>query len=281
MAQRENLPIALVFLRGDNCPWSQKLREDVLTDAHFRKRMGASMILWTLSSEDEAQQKYGVKEFPQVLLLDPYGKEFTRFGYLPLTAQGYFDEMTRLVQNFQDVCIAMEKQNDSAFDEEQWVDLYLKATTLSAPYFKHVILEKGLKKEKGVFFHLEKLAMALEKNKLKNPQISKIKADLLKRDPGNKRGTHYKVALLEFQKIASRHKLKGRPERAIKPLLLYIQGIGKQDVENLWKAEMKVAEFLFERKALPSAIEHMQAAYEAAPEAMKSKVAETLLLMQN
>ncbi len=281
MAQLKNLPIALVLLRGDHCPWSQKLQKDVLTDVFFQEHIHESAVLWTLNSDEITEQKYDIKEFPQVLLLDPLGKEFARFGYLPLTAQGYLDEMKRLIQNFQDVCIALDREKENPLDEEQWIELYRKATTLSMPYFKQVILEKGLKKEKGDFFHLEKLANALAKNKIKNPQILKLKTDLLKRDPENKRGTHYKVALLEFQKAVTRHKSKGRIERVLKPLIQYIQGIGKRDAENLWKAEMAVAEFLFEKKALSSAIEHMQAAYDAAPEAVKPKVADALLLMKN
>lgn len=280
MAERENLPIAALFLGGDRCPWSQKLSQDVLNNVHFQGQIDAHAILWTLTPQDqEIQQKYGVKEYPQVLLLDPQGKEFARFGYLPLDATGYIDAIARLIENFQDVCLALE-QKEGTLDEEQLKDLYLKAKTLSAPYFKQVILERGLKKEKGNFFHLEKLGSALERHKLKSPQILKLKSDLLKRDPDNKWGTHFKVALLEFQKIASRFKSKGRPERAIKPLLHYVQSMGKRDAENLWKAEMAIAEFLYEKKAIPSALEHAQAAHEAAPEAMKPAIAEMLLYMK-
>lgn len=280
IAQQENLPIAAVFLGGDRCPWSQKLLQDVLTNAYFLDQINSNAILWMLTPRDqEIQQKYGIKESPQVLLLDPHGKEFARFGYLPLSATGYINEIARLIENFQDVCIALE-QKEGAFNEEQLIDLYLKAKTLSTPYFKHVILERGLKKEKGNFFHLEKLARLLEGHKLKNPQVLKLKSDVLKRDPENKLGTHFKVAVLEFQKIISRKKSKGRPERAIKPLLHYVQSSGKQDTENLWKAEMAIAEFLFEKKAITSALEHMERAYQAAPEAMKLKIAETLLYMK-
>lgn len=277
-AQRENLPIAALFLAEGKCPWSQKLSQDVLSNAHFQNQIRAHAILWAPAQSQPLQQKYEIKEYPQVLLLDPQGKEFARFGYLPLDAAGYVDAVACLTQNFQDVCIAME-QEEGTIDEEQWINLYLKAKTLSAPYFKQVILEQGLKKEKGNFFHLEKLKGAFEKHKLKNPQVVKLKSELLKRDPDNKWGTHFKVALLEFQKATSR-KSKGRPEKVIKPLLRYIQTQGKRDAENLWKAEVAIAEFLFEKKALTSALEHIQAAYEAAPEAMKPLVAETLLYMQ-
>lgn len=284
IAQHDHLPIAVVFLGDDGCPWSQKLSQDVLSDAYFLDRIGNDAVLWTVTAEkgsqdQEIQQKYGIKEYPQVLLLDPKGKEFARFGYLPLNARGYVDEIISLINNFQDVCVALE-QKEGVFDEEILIDLYLKSKTLSAPYFKHVILERGLKKEKGNFFHFEKLSHTLEKCKLKNPQVVKLKSELLKRDPENKRGTHYKVALLEFQKFASKFKSKGRPEKAIKPLLRYVHGIGKRDSENLWKAEMAIAEFLFEKKAISSALEHMETAYHASPEAMKPTIAESILYMK-
>ncbi len=283
-AQQENLPVIAIFVGGASCPWSQKLVHDVLENPFFIDKVGRDAILWEISLGKESQdhamrQKYGIKECPQILLLDPKGKEFARMGYAPLSAAAYAQEMIALIENFQEICLALD-QKEEPFEEERWKDLYLKAKKLSVPCFKQVMLEKGLKKEKGTFFHCEKLASLLEKHKLKYPQVLKLKSELLKRDPEDKLGTLFKIAALEFQKIASRLKPKDRYEKALKPLLQYVQRIGKKSPENLWKAEMMIAEFLFTKNSLAPALEHAKAAYNAAPDSAKDHIAETISLMK-
>lgn len=45
---------------------------------------------------------------------------------------------------------------DTDFNEEKWQKLYQKASHLSISCFKEEILQRGIKKEKGCFFHLQK-----------------------------------------------------------------------------------------------------------------------------
>lgn len=284
IAQRENLPIVAVFVGGQWCPWSQKLKEDVLNNPLFIDRIGKDVILWEIFLEKESQdhamrQKYGVKECPQILLLDPRGKEFARLDYVPLSASGYADELLGMIESFQDICIALDAKHKT-FDEELWQDLYLKAKKLSIPCYKRVILERGLKKERGSFFHLEKFACMLQKYKMKSPQILKMKKELLGRDSENKMGTHFKIAVLEFQKMALRLKPKDSPEKALKSLLEYVRLFGKKDLENLCRVEAMIAEFLFAKNFVALALEHAQSAYDVASESDKAKIAEMIVLMK-
>lgn len=283
-AQQENLPVVAVFVGGMSCLWSQKLVHDVLEDSSFIDKVGRDAVLWEIALGKESQdhamrQKYSISKCPQILLLDPKGKEFARIEYAPLTAAAYADEIIALIENFQEICIALDQKEES-FEEERWKDLYLKAKKLSVSCFKQVMLEKGLKKERGTFFHCEKLASLLEKHKLKYPQVLKLKSELLKRDPQDKLGTQFKIAALEFQKISYRLKPKDRYEKALKPLFRYVQNFGKKNTENLWRAEMMIAEFLFTKNALPSALEHAGAAYNAAPESAKDQIAQTISLIK-
>ena len=44
-AQRENLPVVAVFVGGKWCPWSEKLRQDVLQNPYFRSgRVGSHRL---------------------------------------------------------------------------------------------------------------------------------------------------------------------------------------------------------------------------------------------
>jgi thioredoxin-related protein len=204
-AREENRPIVAVFL-GEDCPWSKKLQQEILESPHFLEKINAEAILWinSLKLNEEKQifiQKYKVQQCPLFLLLDPNGKEFARFEYIPLDVQGHTETIINQIENFQEICIALDQDGDY-FEEEKWQELYQKAKKLSVPCFQQVIFERGLRKETGNYFHLEKFKILLEKYKLKHPQVCKAKQQLLNRDPENKLGIYFKVAVLESQKIA-------------------------------------------------------------------------------
>jgi hypothetical protein len=282
-AQAENRPIVAVFL-GDDCPWSKKLRQEILESPYFLERINAESILWinSLRQNEEEKlliQKYKVQQCPVFLLLDPKGKEFARIDYISLDVQGYTEAIVSHIENFQEICLALDRE-DPDFDEKKWQELYEKAKKLSVPCFQQVILELGLRKEKGNDFHLEKFATLLEKHKSKHQQVRKAKQQLLDRDPDNKCGMHFRVAVLEFQKIASRLKSKDQLEKALIPLLKYVRQFGKKDTENYWKSELMIAEFLYSNKFTLLALEHAEAAYLASSEEAKAQIAETISFMK-
>jgi hypothetical protein len=283
-AQVENRPIVAVFL-GDDCPWSKKLCQEVLESPYFLKKIDEEAILWinSLKQNEEGKafiQKYQIQQCPLILLLDPSGKEFARFEYIALDAQGYCEMIVTQIENFQEICSALDR-SDENFEEQKWQDIYQKAKKLSVSCFQQVILERGLRKEKGNYFHLEKFATLLEAYKMKHFKVRKAKQQLLQRDPENKLGMHFKVAALEFQKIASRLKSKDRPEKALMPLLRYIHKFGKKDAENYWKSEWMIAEFLYHHHFTSNALEHAEIAYLECPDAIKPQITEAISYMKS
>lgn len=282
-ARAENRPIVAVFL-GEDCPWSKKMRQEILESPSFLEKIHAEAILWvnSLRQEEEEKtfvQKYKVQQCPIFLLLDPTGKEFARLDSISTDVQGYTEAIVSQIENFQEICLALERE-DTDFDEQKWQELYQKAKNLSVPCFHQVILERGLRKEKGNYFHLEKFAALLEKHKIKHPEVRKVKQQLLNRDPDDEFGMHFKVAMLEFKKNASKLKSKDRPEKALLPLLQYVHRFGKKDVENYWKSEWMIAEFLYSHQFILFALEHAEAAYRSSPEAARQQIAETIALMK-
>lgn len=265
-AQRENLPIVCIVTQSD--PWSQKLQEEVLNHPDFH----LDAIVWKVASEDGFREKYRIEAAPVILLLDPRGKEFARLNYMPMDAADYVYEIHTLINDFEEICVALD-QKEASFNEEKWIDLYQKAKALSFPNYKLVILEKGLKKEKGTFFHVEKYIAMLEKRKSRHPEMKKFKKEILERDPENRLGTHFKIAVAEFEKLASKQKGEERLGRPLKPLYQYIEKFQGKDPTNLWKAEMFVAEYLFEKHKVKEALEHARASYIASPDNVKPQIA--------
>lgn len=284
-AEEANRPIVAIFLGKRDCPWSQKLRQEVIENSFFQNTVGGEAILWQVSVEGEEgdkelREKYRVKVCPLILMLDPRGKEFARLEYVPLDAAGYAAEINGLIDHFQELCLALENEKDSAFDEENWQELYQKAKKFSASCFSQVILERGLRHETGTFFHVEKFASLLENHKRKHPLVRKAKKQLLELDPDNQFGTHFKLAVLSFNKILSCPKQDDGVEKPISPLLKFVQRFGKTDRENLWKAELMIAEYFFTKNLIKKAIEHAEASYAAAPSAEKQKIAESINYMK-
>jgi len=278
-AKVQHRPIVAAFL-GEECPWSNKLKADVLTNPTFLRKMNEGAILWisTLKQNEKQSvllQKYRIAQCPFFLLLDPQGKEFARLEYSSLDAKGYASTLLGLIEDFQDICDALD-QEGTEFDEQRWQELYHKAKRLSVSCFQQVILEEGVEKEEGHFFHLEKFATLLGKHKTKHPLVRKAKRQLLSRDPQNQYGLPFKAAAIEFEQFRS----KDSVERALRPLARYIQRFGKKDLENYWKAEWMVAEFLFSRGWTVQALEHAEIAYHASPSSVRPQLAETMNLIR-
>ncbi len=283
-AEQQNLPIVAIFTTKQDCPWSQKLREEVLDNSRFRMKIGSEALLWEINlegkeGEKELRETFHVQTCPVILLLDPQGKEFARVDYAPLNAEGYAAEIHHLIEHFQEICVAIDSE-ENAFEEERWQELYRKAKKFSAAFFKQAILERGMQQEKGTFFHVEKLSNVLEKRKLKHPQVRKLKKQILQLDPDNTYGTQFKVAVLEFHKILSRSKHKDRFDKPLAPLFQFLRKYGKADKENYWKAELMIAEYLFSKNFTKQALDHAEVSYSAAPDSAKSQIMATIAHMK-
>jgi thioredoxin-related protein len=282
-AQAQHRPIVAAFV-GEECPWSEKLKQNVLHSPIFLAKVNAEAVLWINSlkqneKESAFLQKYQVTQCPLFLLLDPQGKEFARLEYSPLDAEGYAATILSLIADFQAICDALDEETED-FEEQRWQELYRKAKKMSVPCFQQVILEQGINNEEGHFFHLEKFASLLEKHKAKHPLVREAKHQLLSRDPENQKGLHFKAAMLEFQQNAARFKSNDSLEKALKPLSKYIRRFEKKDPENHWKSEWTMAEFLFTHGSIASAIVHAEIALSASPPSVRPQIAETILFMK-
>lgn len=283
-ASRENRAIVAVILGSEECLWSDRVRQEILEDPLFLQNMGDEAAVWRVDLNDEAEEaafrkKYQLQEIPAILLLDPRGKEFARLGYLPVDAKTYGATVRCLIEDFAQICLEIEEQNQS-FDEEAWKGLYQKAKQLSTPYYKTALLERGVRQEKGLFFHLEKYRELLQNNKMKSPKVQKWKEKILEIDKKKELGARFQVAAMEFQKNLSGYKPGKHLGKVLKPLSRYVREFGKKDPNHYWQAELMIAEFLGTHNAVDLALQHAQISYAAAPDAMKQHIAGTITLIQ-
>ncbi|MGL4539908.1 MAG: hypothetical protein ACRCU0_02905 [Candidatus Rhabdochlamydia sp.] len=269
LSSENNLPILAVFLAEEGCCWSDKLKTEILQNPEFIKEISKEMILWKifLKQKKEICTKYRVQEYPLILLLDPKGREFARLGSIPLDQKCLKILLSSLIDDFSDVCSLTQ----TAFNEKKWQEIYTKASRLSATCFKEEILQKGIKKEKGCFFHLEKYAQLLQEKGSHHPYVIEFKKKVLQRDKTHQLGVRFHLASIEFQHQIHKN---NSFEKTIEPLLKYLQNSALVEPKHSWQAELLLGQFLWKKNKLEKAREYLLLAYQHAPDPIKWQLQE-------
>src|SRR3977135_2383930 len=91
----ENKPIVLALI-GPECPWSQKIKEEILDQEAFVEKISPHTILWQYvfpvernAQEEDMRRRFKIHTCPTILLLDPQGREFARFEYERMDASAF------------------------------------------------------------------------------------------------------------------------------------------------------------------------------------------------
>lgn len=274
IAKQKNQLLLIAFLGPDECPWSQKLDTEVLSDQEFIDELNPIFTLVKVRLGNNAlKEKYQVKELPLIMLASSSGEPIARTHYLPLSSADFLSYIKELLVDFQLIKMVISDGHLKNMPFEQLKTLYQKALRLENPEFKNAIVEKGLKRDRGAFFLLQQYGSMIETGKMKDLKTLKLRHKILSRDPKNEHGTHLKIALMEYQALMKKSK---KPERVLRPLFEYTQTFGKKDHENLWKIEMMIAELLFSHNFLQDAMKHATLSYEAAPETERAGISQSI-----
>lgn len=271
ISSEKSKPLLIVFLGPEKCPWSQKMEGDVLNDPAFKEALSEDFVLLKVWDKQLAK-KYHVTELPSMVIIDSHGEVVSKIAYLPLSAQDFTAYIKEVFFDFQLIKMSSSNHYMKHMPFEQLKTLFQKVNRLENPHFKELILQEGLKKDKGAFFLVQQYMSLIEKEKIKDRKIQRLRKQILDRDPKNEHGTHLKIALIDFQVLSK----KSKPHKAIKPLLEYTQKFGKQDRDNVWKMEMMMAQFLFSHSLIKEALFHADLSLKEAPEKEKAEVSQSI-----
>lgn len=282
-AQNSGKVLLLAFMGAGWCPWSEKLEREILSEPAFLEPLRIDVqFVWLACPEEskrygselkQLKEKYGVDEFPTLVVITPQQEEMFKVGYLPLSAKEFAARLKQMVGDFKELFGRLEKDL-TPMSLEELESLYIKARDLKSLRYKERLMEEGLKQDKGTFFLLEKYAELVEAGNKK--EAAPFREKIIERDPKNLKGSQLRLAIFDFQTRATRLKRKGSPHTVVKPLLEYIAKFGEKDKENLWKVRMMMAQYLFTKNEVKDALEHASASYQTAPEESKKEISETI-----
>lgn len=289
IAQDEGKPLLLAFVGSDWCPWSQKLAREILGSSVFLDAIKENTVLvWvdfpeyvslsegTKSQNMALKNSFDVQELPTLVLANPTGKEIAKFGYVPLAPQEMAEQLNTALASYAQLKNEMSSSRFANMAIEEVELLYKKAVDLGREEEKKALLAAGLKADKGVFFLMRQYEQLLEHAKIKDPQVQRLRRQIMQKDPGNHKEAHLELAIVEFQALSKNLKSKDNPEKAVVPLIEYVRNFGVKDMKNNWRVEMMIAQFFYSKNRLQEAVAHAKNSYEFAPEECRVEVGQTL-----
>jgi len=111
-AAEENRTVLVDFTGSDWCGWCFRLRDEVFVQPEFIDYSSKSLVLVELDFPQRKEQteetkkynrklldKYGVKGFPTILIIDKEGKEIGRTGYRAGGAAAYVEHIKSFIKN--------------------------------------------------------------------------------------------------------------------------------------------------------------------------------------
>ncbi len=111
-AAEKNIPILADFTGSDWCGWCIRLTKEVFSTPEFKAYADEHLVLLKIDfprsvkqsdalvkQNRELQQRFGIRGFPTIILLDAEGKELARTGYRPGGAEAYVAHLKGLLKN--------------------------------------------------------------------------------------------------------------------------------------------------------------------------------------
>lgn len=292
-ACRTNKLILLAFLGPNWCKWSDALEADILTHPAFIQKAKKNLILVKVDLPEDFSNKklppiqltkcYRVDKCPSLLLLDQNGKEIIKIDYLPLNCKEFAAYIEECIRDFRQIARSTSRKHLKKLTSTQLKTLYGKAAKLSdggGNHFRKLLLDAGVKKDKGAYFLVEKYSEVLAKKGFNNREIRNLRKKILKRDPDNLEGAQFKLALLDFKSLSEVIKTPQKPESVVKPLVDYLKAFGHRDQDHAWRLEMMISEYLFGQDQIEEALSHARACLKIAPESEKKEIEKSIHYLQ-
>lgn len=290
-AKAASKPIVLFFTGSDWCGWCTKLEEEALDTAEFGEAAGGKFIFVKLdfplySNQDpqtkaqnkSLQQKYDVRGFPTIVVVDPVQNQpIGTSGYRPGGGKAYADHLLKMVNDYsgyKQKVSALERSKYSGNDLKQ---LYEKSKELKLVNDSTKIVKKGMESDESLYFLVERYRFLAEEGQINGKECTTLRQQILALDPLNEKEMHYQIALTDFEtNCIDMERDNSSPEKAVAPLVAYIDKFGSKDREHLWRLQLIVSQVYLDKNEMPTALKFAQASYESAPACVQPELSRAI-----
>jgi protein disulfide-isomerase len=263
-AMREKKFLFLYFVKKGSS-WCSKMEKEILEQNGFFQEMKDKFIFVKLLIDQSPKEArfFHVTEAPSVLLLDLQKEKMAQMGYLPVSGRKYAQEVKRIVNEY---FVSIESHKES---KKRDVGHFLSKRALETTGGMGSSSSPNSCFFSSLFDHYAEL---LQRQEIDASFVLECRKELEDLDPHNHLGFHLQLALEEFHALAK----KSDPEKAVAPLLHYIDLFGKKEKENIWLLHMTISQFFFQEGRFDKALFHARASFRLAPLPIKKELATTI-----
>lgn len=279
-------PILLLFTASDYCPWCVKLDSEVFQTTEFANAAADKFIFVMLdlpsngkipanimAQNQRLKKQYLVKGFPTVILINGKGQKIGETGYKKGGGKQYAEHLFKLVgdfSNYQQKMSSLDKQN---FSGQELKIFYEKAQEFGLLQDMNKIMTVGIKSDQKQFFLLERYRFLANEGQFESKEAIALKKQLLATDSKNENFTHYHIAIIDFETLATTsHNSKKPADFFIAPLSNYIEQFSKQDKNNLWRLHMIISQVYYDKDEKEKALQHAELSLISAPPLVQSEI---------
>lgn len=286
-AEKENKPLLILFTGSDWCGWCIKLEKEALDTPEFSTLAGHDFVFLKLdfplytkppapivAQNKELQKKYEVRGFPTVLLLDSQLNIVGRTGYKPGGGREYALHLFKMMEDHGLYKRALKQSDKPQLQATEVRRLYEKALDSCQLDEAMSLAKLGQKTDDAHYFFIEEYRLLALQGSSKESYALALKSQLLNKDANNEQGTHYEIALIDFQvAYDAMDRENHTPEEITAPLTQYLGRFGNQDFKNCWQTQLLISQVFLEQERLPEALRYAQNSYETAPMRARPEIA--------
>lgn len=286
-------PVLLYFSGSDWCRWCKKIKSEVFESEEFEEYLRDFFVYINIDFPKEKKQdleliqqntklknRYKIRSFPTVIIMDHNEQEIDRLGYLKGGGKAYREKVFQVLKNFEIYKESIDKLNKGLSSQLDLESLYKTAKKLNSTEDVAKILNEGLK-QNSLFFLVEKYQALAEAGKRKTQKALSVKEKVLDSDPEDHEGWHYRLAVIDFQSNLKSASDEQNILSTLKPLTDYLSRFGNTNNKNTWKIQITVAQTLLSHNRNKEALSYAKQSLRFAPKNRKSEILQAVRYIQN
>lgn len=284
-------PLLILFTGSDWCEWCVKLEDEVFKSKDFANQAGNKYVFLRLdfpayapqdqqlkAQNKQLQNNFNIRSFPTVLLFDPTNSQKIGVtGYRSGGGRPYVDHLQQIIDQYTGYKQKMGSLNNQNFGGSELRQLYAKARELGLKGDAITLISKGINSDESLFFLTERYRVFAKDGQIHHNEAVAIRQQLLENDKNNEHNIHYEVAVIDFEVNCEEiDKENFVAEKAVEPLVQYIEKFGQSDKEHLWRLQMIISQVFLDKDQWQKALKYAESSLESAPSAVQPEIAKAV-----